>query len=143
MEVAMTRGEDDGTGQVAFACPHCGGPVHVLAGDVVECETKHRFTLVEVVLEQSRSAARAAWAAVRALEERAQASRWALRDPDLYGLGDRTSLEESAANDDDFAEELRQYARRLDTAVGSMTPDTEEQPDPDPAAGPSGTASVD
>jgi hypothetical protein len=140
----MTRGEDEETRQeVAFACPHCGGPLHLLAGDLVECEAKHRFSLVEVVLEQSRSAARAAWAAVRALEERAQASRWALRDPELYGLGDRTSLEESAANDDEFAQELRRYALQLDAKLGTITPDTEEEPDPGAAPGRSGTASVD
>jgi hypothetical protein len=138
MEVAMTGGEDDGAHPVTFACPHCGGPVHALAGDLVECEAKHRFTLVEVALEQSRRAAQAAWAAVRALEERAQASRWALRDPELYGLGDRTSLEKSAASDDGFADELRRYARRLDVTVRSMTPDTEEEPSEDPAPHPGG-----
>jgi len=136
-------GEDGASRHVVFACPHCGGPVHVLAGDLVECEAKHRFTLVEVVLEQSRRAAQAAWAAVRALEERGQASRWALHDPELYGLGDRTSLEESAANDDDFAAELRRYALRLDATVGSLTPDTEDGGDVDPAVGPAGPGSAD
>jgi hypothetical protein len=100
-----------------FACPHCGGPLHRVDSSV-ECEAGHKFSVVQVGLEQARKSARAAWEAVRALEERANWARWVSSDPDLYGLaGDPQTLEDSAVRDDEMAGQLRRYAEALDKTL--------------------------
>ena len=106
---------------LAFACPHCGGPLHVVEDRDVECEHEHRFTVGEVVLEQTRTSAQAAWLAVKALRERAAASRWAASDPALYGLGDPERLEASAAQDEETARLLQVQAQMLDLTLWRMT----------------------
>src|SRR3954451_624735 len=80
----MSANPDEGGG-LMFACPHCGGPLHRVDSSV-ECEAGHKFSVVQVGLEQARKSARAAWEAVRALEERASWARWVNSDPDLYRL---------------------------------------------------------
>jgi len=100
-----------------FACPHCGGPLHLTAELVVECEEKHRFEVAEVLLEQARTSSRATWQAVRALQERARTSRWAAQDPELYGLGDAKSLEASALADEETARILELQAQSLDLTL--------------------------
>src|SRR4051795_4986888 len=80
----MSANPDQG-GELMFACPHCGGPLHRVDSSV-ECEAGHKFSVVQVGLEQARKSAMAAWEAVRALEERASWARWVNSDPDLYRL---------------------------------------------------------
>jgi uncharacterized Zn finger protein (UPF0148 family) len=116
----------DETGKkiVAFACPHCGGPLHIVEEGDVECEREHRFTVSEVLLEQARTSAQATWQAVNALNDRAQASRWAARDPDVYKMGNAEELESSANEDEKTAATLRQQAQMLDLTVWRITMDT-------------------
>jgi hypothetical protein len=100
-----------------FACPHCGGPLHRVDNSV-ECEAGHKLSVVQVGLEQARKSARAAWEAVRALEERASWARWMNSDPDLYRLaGDPQTLEDSAVRDEEMAGQLRRYAEALDKTL--------------------------
>ncbi len=99
-----------------FACPHCGGPLHIVDNGV-ECKHEHRFTLGEVLLEQARTSSQATWLAVKALNERAQTSRWAARDPQLYGLGDGQTLERSAMEDEATARVLQKQAQALDLTL--------------------------
>lgn len=112
----------DGQDTLAFACPHCGGPLHVVADrdGVVECAERHRFKVADVLLEQARTSSRAAWQAVRALQERAETSRWASRDPDLFGIGDAASLEASALADEETARVLQQQAQALDMTLWQL-----------------------
>src|SRR4051794_5670965 len=113
----MSANPDQG-GRLMFACPHCGGPLHRVDSGV-ECEAGHKFNVVEVGLEQARKSARAAWEAVRALEERARWARWVNSDPDLYRMaGDPQPLADSAVRDDEMAEHLRRYAEALDKTLG-------------------------
>jgi uncharacterized Zn finger protein (UPF0148 family) len=107
----------DSQGPLAFACPHCGGPLHAAVDGTVECKHKHRFTVSEVMQEQTRTSSQATWLAVKALRERAQTSRWAARDPELYGLGDAQQLEESAAEDEKHADVLQKQAQALDLTL--------------------------
>jgi hypothetical protein len=87
-------------------------------GSSVECEVGHGFTVVQVGLEQARKSARAAWEAVRALEERANWARWVNSDPDLYRLaGEPQTLADSAVRDDEMAGQLRRYAEALDLTL--------------------------
>jgi hypothetical protein len=79
----------------------------------------HTFTPVQVRLEQARVSARAAWQAVRALEERALITRSMAADPDLYRIEDPQVLEDSARSDDEVATVLRRHAEALDRTVGS------------------------
>lgn len=102
---------------LSFACPHCAGPLHVKTSDQVECKVGHLFTVSEVLLDQTRSAARAAWQAVDALRQRAAAARWAAADPDLYGMADPDELVRSAEEDDRSAEELQRQAQALDLTI--------------------------
>lgn len=112
----MSANPDEGGG-LMFACPHCGGPLHRVDSSV-ECEAGHKFSVVQVGLEQARKSARAAWEAVRALEERASWARWVNSDPDLYRLaGDPQTLEDSAVRDDEMAGQLRRYAEALDKTL--------------------------
>jgi hypothetical protein len=74
-----------------------------------------------VLLEQARTSSQAAWLAVMALRDRAEASRWAARDPDLYGLGDREQLEKTAADDEESAQILQKQAQALDLTLWRMT----------------------
>ena len=115
---------------LAFACPHCGGPLHVRQGGDVECEHEHRFTVDEVVLEQTRTGAQAAWLAVKALRERAAASRWAASDPGLYGLGDAQELEASAAEDEETAQVLQVQAQMMDLTLWRLSKGAEGDPTP-------------
>src|SRR3954470_21094326 len=79
----MSANPDQGGG-LMFACPHCGGPLHRVDSSV-ECEAGHKLSVVQVGLEQARKSARAAWEAVRALEERANWARWVSSDPTCMG----------------------------------------------------------
>jgi hypothetical protein len=108
---------DDSQQTLAFPCPHCGGPLHVVETTDVECKREHRFTLTEVMAEQARTSSRATWEAVDALHQRAQTARWAARDPDLYQMGDADALEKSAAEDDRIADVLRKQAQMLDLTL--------------------------
>jgi two-component system, chemotaxis family, protein-glutamate methylesterase/glutaminase len=105
---------------LAFACPHCGGPLHISEqpGSAVACEVGHRFSVDELVLEQARTSAQATWRAVRALEERARTSRWALAEPELYRITDPDRLRDQAERDEQTARSLRRYASALDLTVG-------------------------
>jgi hypothetical protein len=103
--------------ELLCACPHCGGPLRVTP-EVAECEVGHRFTPVQVQLEQARASARAVWQAVRALEERAMISRSMAADPDLYRFEDPQVLEESSRSDEEVATVLRRYAEAIDRTVG-------------------------
>ena len=121
----MSANPDQGGG-LMFACPHCGGPLHRVDSSV-ECEAGHKFSVVQVGLEQARKSARAAWEAVRALEERASWARWVNSDPDLYRFaGDPQAVADSASRDDELAGQLRRYAEALDKTLGepvsSLTP---------------------
>jgi uncharacterized Zn finger protein (UPF0148 family) len=105
-------------GGLMFACPHCGGPLHRVDGGVA-CEAGHGFNVVQIGLEQARNSARAAWEAVRALEERARWARWVNSDPDLYRFaGDPQAVADSASRDDELAGQLRRYAEALDKTLG-------------------------
>jgi len=85
----------------------------------VECEAGHAFNVVQIGLEQARNSARAAWEAVRALEERAHWARWVNSDPDLYRFADDPqALADSASRDDEMAGQLRRYAEALDKTLG-------------------------
>lgn len=117
----MDEHRDESKSVLTFACPHCGGPLHVTDDGGVACEERHRFTVAEVSLEQSRVTAKAAWHAVRTLEERAQAARWAQRDPDLYDVGDHDSLERQARADEDLAGILRRHAQALDLTLWRLS----------------------
>jgi uncharacterized Zn finger protein (UPF0148 family) len=110
---------------LTFACPHCGGPLHVVADGGVECKHEHRFTVGEVLLEQARTSSQATWLAVKALKERAETSRWAARDPELYGLGDARTLEESAAEDERTARELQKQGHALDLTLWRISQATD------------------
>ncbi|MDX6327159.1 MAG: hypothetical protein QOK15_3513 [Nocardioidaceae bacterium] len=107
----------DDSEALAFTCPHCGGPLHVVEDGDVECKRKHKFTVAEVLLEQARTSSQATWLAVTALTERAHTSRWAARDPELYGLGDTRTLEASAAEDERTAALLQKQAQALDLTL--------------------------
>lgn len=121
---------DDSETSVTFPCPHCGGPLHVVLDGDVECRRKHRFTVSEVLVEQARTSAQAAWQAVTALRQRAQTARWAARDPDLYQLGDAEQLENSAAEDERTADLLRQQAQILDFSVWRLSQTAAGEPSP-------------
>jgi two-component system, chemotaxis family, protein-glutamate methylesterase/glutaminase len=108
-----------------FACPHCGGPLHVTEDGDLECKHKHRFTVDEVMQEQTRTSSKATWLAVKALQERAETSRWAARDPELYGLGDAAKLEESATEDEENAAVLQKQAQMLDLTLWRISKATE------------------
>lgn len=110
---------------LTFACPHCGGPLQVVEDGDVECRREHRFSVGEVLLEQARTSSQAIWLAVNALRERAQTSRYAARDPDLYRLGDADELESSAAADERTAELLQQQAQALDLTTWRISRATE------------------
>lgn len=109
-----------------FSCPHCGGPLHVVESDV-ECKYEHRFTVAEVLLEQARTSSQAAWQAVSALTQRAQTSRWAARDPDLYRMGSAEDLERAAVEDDETAAVLRRQAQMLDLTVWRLSRGADEE----------------
>jgi uncharacterized Zn finger protein (UPF0148 family) len=113
---------------LAFACPHCGGPLHMVEDGGVECKREHRFTVSEVLHEQARTSSAATWEAVNALHQRAQTARWAARDPDLYKLGDAESLEASAVRDDQAAEVLQHQAQMLDLTLWRLDQLTEQAP---------------
>jgi uncharacterized Zn finger protein (UPF0148 family) len=115
----------DTNGPLPFACPHCGGPLHVTEDGDVECKHKHRFTVSEVMQEQTRTSSQATWLAVKALKERAETSRWAARDPELYGLGDVETLEASAAEDERTAEVLQKQAQALDLTLWRISETTD------------------
>jgi uncharacterized Zn finger protein (UPF0148 family) len=126
----------DDTAVLAFACPHCGGPLHVVDNGEVECKHEHRFTVGEVLLEQTRTSSQAAWLAVKALRDRAEASRWAARDPDLYGFGDAERLESSADEDEKTAAQLQVQAQMLDLTLWRISRGTEGDGTPkDPGPG--------
>ncbi len=127
---------NDGTAVLTFPCPHCGGPLHVVDHGDVECKREHRFTVEEVVLEQTRASSRAAWLAVKALRDRAETSRWAARDPDLYGLGDAEQLEASADEDEQTAAQLQVQAQMLDLTLWRISRGTEGDGTPLDAPGP-------
>lgn len=110
---------------LAFPCPHCRGPLHVVEDGQVECEVGHRFKMAEVLLEQTRTTSRSTWLAVRVLRERAQASLWAATDPELYGLGSREDLEASAAEDEHTAQVLQSQAQALDLTIWRMNQEAE------------------
>lgn len=107
-------------GTLTFSCPHCGGPLHVIENGHVACEERHKFKLSEVLLEQARTTSRSTWLAVRSLRERAETSRWAARDPELYGLASREELEASADEDTDTADLLQKQAQALDLTIWRM-----------------------
>jgi hypothetical protein len=108
---------DDNNGPLPFTCPHCFGPLQVTADGDVECKHKHRFKVSEVMQEQTRTSSKATWLAVKALQERAETSRWAARDPELYGIGDAQELEASAAEDERNAGVLQKQAQMLDLTL--------------------------
>jgi uncharacterized Zn finger protein (UPF0148 family) len=116
---------DDKNGPLPFACPHCGGPLHVAEDGEVECKHKHRFTVSEVMQEQTRTSSKATWLAVTALKERAETSRWVASDPELYGLGDVQKLEESAAEDERTAGVLQKQAQALDLTLWRISEATD------------------
>ena len=101
---------------LAFACPHCGGPLKV-AEQELECKRGHRFSVSEVVLEQTRNSSRAAWLAVKALRERAETSRWAAREAQLYGPADSRRMERQAEHDEQTADLLQAQAVMLDLTL--------------------------
>ena len=111
----------EATEVLTFACPHCGGPLHVEDGGAIVCEVRHRFSLGEVLVEQARSSSQATWQAVRALQQRAATARWAANDPDLNGLSDPTQLHESAASDEETAATLQRQAQALDLTIWRLT----------------------
>jgi uncharacterized Zn finger protein (UPF0148 family) len=125
-----TDGTESTDGTLAFACPHCGGPLHVVEDGAVECKHKHRFTVGEVLLEQTRTSSQATWLAVKALSERAQTNRWAARDPELYGLGDAQKLEDAAAEDERTAAVLQKQAQALDLTLWRISQATESDGTP-------------
>jgi hypothetical protein len=103
---------------LTFACPHCGGPLHVVAdGAGVECKHEHRFSVADVLVEQARTSSQATWEAVKALKQRAEAQRWAARDPELHGLRDSRQLEAAAVEDERAADLLRVQAQALDLTL--------------------------
>ena len=107
-------------GELPFLCPHCQGPLHLVDHGDVECLVEHRYTLEEVIREQSEATSRALWRAASSLQERAVAQRWTAGDPDLYGIGDPDELERQAAADEETATELRQQAQAIDRALSRL-----------------------
>lgn len=59
----------------------------------------------------------ATWLAVKALRERAEASRWPALDPDPYGLGTPEKREGSAVEDERTAGLLKKQAQALDLTL--------------------------
>ncbi len=102
-----------------FACPHCGGPLHVPWPGMVECEVKHLFSTDEVLVEQARTSSKALWQAVAALRERAMTSRWMAEEVEEESPSRREVLERSAAADDHTVDVLLQQATALDALIQS------------------------
>jgi two-component system, chemotaxis family, protein-glutamate methylesterase/glutaminase len=72
---SMTEPENEEGFEVSqFTCPDCHGTLWVRDGDVVEfqCRIGHRYSAESMVDALSDSVERAQWAAVRALEEKAE-----------------------------------------------------------------------
>ncbi|HEY2386567.1 MAG TPA: chemotaxis protein CheB [Candidatus Binatia bacterium] len=68
------QGPEDGFEVSQFTCPDCHGTLWVRDGDVVEfqCRIGHRYSAESMVDSLGDSVERAQWAAVRALEEKAE-----------------------------------------------------------------------
>jgi uncharacterized Zn finger protein (UPF0148 family) len=109
---------NDENQHLTFACPHCGGPLHFSADGEVSCEAGHTMKLDELAIEQTRVTARATWLAVRAIEDRLQATRWMLSDVDAYRILDESKLQEQVAEDEATARMLRRTASMMDLSAG-------------------------
>jgi two-component system chemotaxis response regulator CheB len=70
----MTEDADDGFELSQFTCPDCHGTLWVRDGEMAEfrCRIGHRYSAESVVESLDDSVERAQWAAVRALEEKAE-----------------------------------------------------------------------
>lgn len=77
-EGALMAGDDEFNRTPSqFTCPDCNGTLWMSDGEVVEfrCRVGHRYTLEHMIAAQVDSVERAQWAALRALEEKAELHR--------------------------------------------------------------------
>src|SRR5581483_5902491 len=106
----------------AYTCPECHGTLwEVLEGKLLRyaCRVGHSFSAESMLQDQFDSAERALWAALRALEERADLSRrMALRSRNsgLHTLANRYSeLAVSASHDAQILRRLMMENRPMQT----------------------------
>ena len=95
---------------VPFGCPECGGPLWQLETEKsrrFRCHVGHGYTARTLVAEQDESIERAVWAAMRAMEERANIVKTMARDERERGR------ENSAEVYEERAEESRKHAETL------------------------------
>lgn len=95
---------------VPFGCPECGGPLWQMETDKsrrFRCHVGHGYTARSLIAEQDESIERALWAAMRAMEERANIVTTMAKDERKNGRDKSAELYEERA------EESRTHAAAL------------------------------
>lgn len=143
----------DAAGAPTVACPTCNGPL-TADGKAWVCEVGHSSTFPELAQEQAEAVVRSLWYALRALEDRAISSRFAIGSMEENALDHQAERLRSQSEEDlvmvdqlhDLLQKLEGVARRAPaehapvshaepSGQGSHNEGSEEGSDPLPSGG--------